>query len=501
MSRRFILSSPVILGAVLFLAAGELASGTDLAYVALMSVAVLAICTTYNMLGGLGTIGGVIFSAFALYVLVLSQFVKVFVFEAADLDLRAPDLTIAVYAVFFVSLMVGVFLFGWIRLKLPQPLEPESSRHAGIMYVICFVFGLTAKVYMTNLVLEHPELADSAGHGVARALSLLLPLSLVVAVDRRMRKTEGRHCFGWGALWPTLAIELFGFAAGIRTNFVTPPLLVAVTCYFRGYKFRARHYIAMAAMAAVLFFVVSPWYLFSRRYRHQSSLKEQITTAVAAAAEAPQHWKDIEDVVRSRATLSAARGLEYFSKTGTVTLNRLELIAPDDGVIAATAHHHWGLTTVKLDIQENIPHFIEPNKPDRDGVWYRASVGGLQSSYMASTYITTSLIADTWGGFGWAGVVAVPLVLLPWVFVLYDSMFEMSRPWGTVITLQVAMRIALSGIGQLLMGFLLIMPISILLVSWFTGWVARFIPLSGDKPHREGVPLFAPGGVDNITAD
>ncbi len=489
------------MGIVLFLVAGELAAGTGLAYVALMSVAVLAICTTYNMLGGLGTIGGVIFSAFALYVLVLSQFSKVFMFEAADLDLRAPDLTIAVYAVFFVSLMVGVFLFGWIRLKLPQPLEPESSRHSGIMYAFSFVLGLTAKVYMTNLVLEHPELSDSAGHGVARALSLLLPLSLVVAVDSRIRKTEGRHCFGWGALWPTLAIELLGFASAGRTGFVTPALLVAVTCYFRGYKFRPRHYIAFAAMAALLFLVVSPWYLFSRRYRHQSSLKEQIMIMAGAAAAAPSHWRDIKDVVESHQLRNAAFGGAYFSKAGTVTLNRLELIAPDDAVINATAHHHWGLTTINLDIQENIPHLIEPNKPDRDGIWYRASVAGLQSSYEPSSYVTTSLIADAWGSFGWAGVIAIPVLLTPWLFILYQSMFDMSRPWGTVVTLDIAMKIATFSIGQTLVGVLVVIPITILLVSWFMGWIARNIPLSGDKPHRRGVPLFAPDRISDVPGD
>jgi hypothetical protein len=501
MSRRLLLSPLTIIGVILFLAVGEVASGTALPFVGMMSLAMLAICVTYNMLGGLGTIGGVLFAAFAVYTLVLSQFAKVFMFEAADLNLRAPQLTIAVYAVFFLSLMVGVFLFAWIRLDLPKPLEPSTETHSGVMYGVSLVLGLAGRAYMINSALANPEMSTSLGHGVARAFAALLPLSLVIAVDARIRRTEGRQCFGWAAFWPAAAIELFGFAAGSRLGYVLPPGIVFVTGYLRGFRFRLRHYVVAAAMTALLFLFVSPWYLWTRDFRDQPNLWREIATMSRLAAAAPQHWQQVTEHVGASMQTSHARAGEYFSKPGTYTLNRLILIPDDGAVIGACSHYHWGPATVKIDVANSIPHFLMPKKPDRDGTWFRASVGGLQSSYEPTSYVTTSMIADAWGGFSWAGVIVVPLLLLPLIFIVYDSIFDMSRPWGTVVTLTSAMGIAITSIGGLAISFLLYAPISVLLVSWFTGWIVRSIPLSGDNPRRRGVPLFSQEKVRSIAGD
>jgi len=501
MTRRFILSPLTILGMVLFLAAGELVSGTSLPFVAIMAVAMLAIGATYNMLGGLGTFGGVLFAIFALNTLVVSQFAKVFMLEAADLTLRSPVLTIAVYAVYFLSLMVGVFLFGRARLQLPRPLEPTTALHSGVIYTVSLVIGLSATMYMTNLALMHPETAGSAEHGIARAFALLLPLSLVIAVDARLRKTGGAHCFGWAAFWPAFAIEFLGFMAASRTGFLMPPFLVLITCYFRGFRFRSRHYIAGGAIVALLFLVVSPWFLWSRSFRNQTSLWRQIAVMSRLAAAAPAYWPEVKGSVQESMTRAAAKGGEYFRKTGTVTLDRFVLIPDDDAVISACSHWHWGLATVRIDAENSIPHFILPNKPDRDGSWYRASIGGLQSSYQPSGFVTTSIIADAWGGFGWAGVIVVPLLLVPWFFVEYNSMFDMSQPWGTVALVVTALKVAVGSVATLLLGMMLSMPIYILLISWFTGWLTRYVPFVGDSLHRKGVPLFQRQGIRSTAGD
>jgi hypothetical protein len=501
MPKRLTLSPLTIIGVILFLAFGEVASGTALPFVGMMSLAMLAICVTYNMLGGLGTIGGVLFAAFAMYTLVLSQFAKVFIFEAADLNLRAPQLTIAVYAVFFLSLMVGVFLFAWIRLDLPKPLEPLSTTHSRVMYAVSFIVGLTASIYVKNVGLAHSEMATSTAHGLARAFSPLLPLSLVLAVDNRIRTTEGQYCFGWAAFWPTLAIELLSFAAGGRGAMITPPLLIAVTGYFRGFKFRRRHYIAAGAMAAALFAFVSPWYLWKSGFSRHKTLVKQLEATGSLLAEAPTVWQDVEEKVQSQQSRAVGLGTAYFGKAGMFTLDRMVLIPEDSAVIAACSHYHWGFATVKIDVANSIPHFLMPKKPDRDGTWYRASVGGLQSSYVGTYFITTSMISDAWGGFGWVGVIAVPLLLLPLAFVVYDSMFDMSRPWGTVVTLTSAIGIAVTSVGGLAISFLLYIPISILLVSWFTGWIVRTISLTGDNRSRNGVPQFSQEKVRSIAGD
>lgn len=490
----------MIIAMALFLAVGELASGTGIFYVAMMTAAVIAICVTYNMLGGLGTIGGIAFTYFAVYTLLFAQFAKVIFFQPADRTLQSPELTIAVYATYFVALMAGVFLFGWIRVDLPRPVEPETSAHLAMMYAVCFVAGTLATIYMTNLVLEHPDQATSTGHGFLRALSLLLPLSLVLAVDRRIRKTGGKRCFGWAAFWPSLVIEFMGWTVTGRREYVEPVLLVFITCYFRGFKLEKRHFIVAGAMAAALFLFVSPWYLYARPFRKATSLWERIQTMSRLLVAVRQNWPQAEALAKVAVAKSAAQESAYFTGAGDL-LNRLVLIETDSGVISACSHYHWGLATISLDLQDNIPHFIEPNKPDVDATWFRASVAREQSSQQESHFVTTSIISDAWGAFGWLGVIGVPLVLVPWLFVLYDSIFDMTRPWGTVAVMALLFQVGAGGVGKLLFSLMIVMPLSMLLISWFTGWIVRYIPLSGDAPLRRRGPLFEPEKAVGIAGE
>lgn len=502
MSKRFTLPPLVIFGAILFLAAGELASGTGLFFVAGMSVTMLAIGITYNTLGGLGTIGGVIFASFALNTLVISQFAKVLMFEPADKTLGAPELTIAVYAVYYVSLMVGVFLFAWIRLDLPKPLEPVTSTHSNVMYAMAFAVGLAATVYMTAQALKERLAAQgSTEHGLGRAFAALLPLSLVLAVDARIRKTEGRHSFGWLALWPLLAMEFFGFLQASRMGYLEAPLIVLITCYFRGIRFRKRHYLAVGVLVAGLVLFFFPYYAWSRTYRHQPDLEREITTMWRLLAQAPAHWAEVEQNARTSILAADRSGNQYFNRPGTFMLNRFSEIQPDSQLIRACAHFHYGLKAFWLDVESSVPHFILKNQPSLNGAWYRASISGLQSSYVGNSWVAMSTIPDAFGAFGWVSLILVPLLLVPATYVLYDSMFDMTQPWGTVTTVSLVFVTIASSVGQLVVSSLIEIPMYTLLVSWFFGWITRQVPMFGDKALAKRAKWPEPENAGSIAGN
>lgn len=503
MSRRFILPPLAICGAILFLAAGELASGTGLFFVAGMSVTMLAICITYNTLGGLGTIGGLVFTSFALNTLVISQFAKVLLFQPADKMLGAPELTIAVYAVYYLALMVGVFLFAWIRLDLPRPLEPVTSTHSNVMYATAFAVGLAATVYRTAVALKDPVAAQgSTGHGLSRAFAALLALSLVLAVDGRIRKTEGRHSFGWLALWPLLAMEFFGFLQASRTGYLEAPLIVLVTCYFRGVRFRKRHYLAVGVLLAGLFLFFFPYYMWSRSYRRQSSDIGQDTKTMWRLLEsAPKHWNLIEQASRESVVAAGRTGNDYFSTPGTFMLNRFSEIQPDSQLIRACAHFHYGLKAFWLDIESGLPHLIYKEQPELNGAWYRASISGLQSSYAGNSWVAMSTIPDAFGSFGWVSLILVPLLLVPATYVVFDSMFDMSQPWGTVITVSLLFVTIASSVGQIVLTSLIQIPIYTLLVSWLFGWVTRYVPLGGNRVLAKSAEWPEPENAGSIAGN
>ena len=479
MNRRFTLSPLLILGLVNFLIVGELISGTSPYFVGMMAIAVVSICLIYNLLGGLGTIGGIAFTSLALNSLIVSQFAKAAMFEAADLNLRAPDLTISVYAVFYFSLLVGTFLFGWIRLQLPKPLEPTSSSHSTTLYIFSLALGFLGAFALSASEIAGAQAQASIGHGFARAFAYLLPFSLVLAVDRRIRTTEGRSCFGWAALWPCIAMGFFSFLTAGRTELLEGPLIVAITCYLRGYRFRRKHYLAGAALIAVFFLFISPYYLWSRGWRNEEhSFGAETAVMTDLLLSAPSHWESIRETILSETEHASQYGGEYFSRAGTVTVNRFALIVDDGALIEACSHgFHYGIPIVESDLLSAFPHLLHRGDETLgETIWFRASIAGLQSSDAPNSFITMTGIADSYGAFGWLGVIFFPLLVIPAVFVVYDSIFDPSRPWGTVAVATVIFQIIPASIGSMIGSVLIMTPVYLLTISWFIGWAARVFP-------------------------
>ena len=482
MRSRFLLP-PVAIGALLcFLVIGELAAGTDIHFVAMMSVAVLAACLTYNLLGGLGTISGIGFSGFAISSLILGQVGKAVLLQRADENLHVPQLTITVYAVYYVSLLAGVFVFARLRVPLPKPLEPTGSMESRRLYVISLILGATANIGWLIMFYGQDAATNSLTHAIARALGYLLPLSLVLAVDDRIRSTHGRHSFGWMAFWPALVIEFMGFVGASRTGFVQPLALIALTCFLRGYKFRRRHYVAVALLVASFLLFVSPYYIWARRWRGSQNARELARNMIAEVQTAPSQWSAITYDVGSRVIEYRGAG-NYFQTPRAVTLNRFALIGPDSTLISAcSTGFHYGFTALRLDFLSQIPRVLYPNKPTYGSSTYLGQLDGQESDIIETTsFSAITPVADSFGSFGWLGVVLFPFLVMPAIFVVYESMFDASRPWGTVATVLLGFGIAAGSMGGNIAETLIKNPIYILVLSAGAAWVIRMIPATGDR--------------------
>lgn len=480
MSAKFTLSPLSLLCLVCFLFIGELVSGTDFYFASMAALAVLCACITYNLLGGLGSISGIAFTSFALNTLVISQVGKVLSLEPADKKLLVPQLTITVYAVYYFSLMVGTFLYAWVRLPLPRPVEQVTPAQSRYLYAASLVGGVVGTISFTVLNASGAAAQESFAHGVSRALALLLPFALVLAVDGRIRSSGGRHCFGWAALWPTLVLMFVGFIGAGRSEFVEPLLIVLITGYLRGYHFRRRHYVGAIASIVVFFVFVSPFFLYSRGWRGAITIKEQTAVMVRILESAPAQWQTIKNTVKVGMTEND-RTVSYFS--GGVTLNRLALIGPDSTLINACSHgFHYGFTALRLDFLAGVPRVLYKNKPDIGSNEYLGHLDGQEGDQFVTTNSTITPVGDSYGAFSWLGVVLFPLLVVPAIFVIYESMFDMSRPWGTVATVSLLFGLVGGSMGELIVGTMIREPIYILVISWGAAWCLRMIPMSGDRP-------------------
>lgn len=482
MDRPFSITAPMLFAAITFLVVGELAAGTQPEFVAMMAGTITCIAVTFNLLGGFKTISGIGFSAVALFTIVISQFAKVLFFEAADKYLEAPYLTIKVYLVFYFCLMAGVFVFGRMRIRLIKPLEPESEAQIDLQYTVSLVAGFLGNVLFDFYTAQSSAAANSAsGHGVGLALVALLPYSLVLAVLTTIRKSGGEHSFGLRAFIPWLAMVIFGLIGTGRGLIMLPSIIYGVTCYTSGYRFKRKHYIVGVTGLILFFAFISPIEIYTRGKITGEDLNSRIADIVSIARTMPSLA-----VVRqfSRGGAGSGSREEYYDRPGTFELSRISAIRADSNMISATSTgFHYGFTALKIDALHNVPHFLYPDKPEEDSAGYLGRVTGVNADWVTNQEAMITSIGDSYGAFGWLGVVVVGGLVYPFCFVLYESLFDLRKPWGVVALGGFAYSIWGASLGSMLL-ILTRTPLTLIAFSYVVGGVISMIPVKGTKGER-----------------
>ncbi len=472
--RAFRIPPLALLMTVLALAVGELACGTGLYFVTMMMIAMLSIGVTYNLLGGLSTFSGLMFAGFALRTIVISQFAKVLLFEAADRNLAVPGLTITIYAVFYCSAMIGAVLFGRFRLHLPRPVEPKTQSESRSLYFLAMPVGVIASIGLETFQSTYgQETQYTWARNVDLALSGLLLFSLVLAIDGRIQKTIGRHSLSLTALIPSAALAFTGFIDGTRTKIILPVLVWIVACKLRNFRFRLRHYVGAALAVIVFIFFISPLQLYSRGFLETGDFEERMVVAfdiLMDHSNPAQLWA----MQVARDETIGENPEQYYDSQNATILNRESLIRSDSNIFRACAQgFHYGVRGIKTDLLINVPAVLYPDKPKEDSNTYVGAVSGLSPEGTVKTAFST--IGDSFGAFGWLGVIIVPMFVLPFVFVIFDSAFDLRRPWGTV-----ALGFILAGSVEMTVGIWLAssirVPLYFIGLSYLLGWLTLCIP-------------------------
>ena len=439
----------------------------------------LCIGTTYNILGGLSTMSGIGFSAFALCTFVISQFAKVLLFEPAQSNLESPDLTIKVYFVFYFCAMIGVFVYGRLRINVPRPLEPATAAQAGLLYLVSVVVGLIAT---TTFEITHYGGSEAGGaaeaHSIGLAFSGLLLFAIVIAVQSRIRDTNGAHSASLRMFIPWSAMVFFGFINTSRGSILTPSIVWLLSCYVSGYRFRLKHLAACLTGLVVFVAVISPFEIYARGVTSGMNFRERMVANLSLLLSVPD-WITLKETSQGGAQTGSRE--EYYSRPGTFVLSRLSAIRADSNMISAcSTGYHYGFTAIKMDILHQIPRLLYKNKSEIDSAAFTGRVTGVNSDEVENGEFLITAVSDSFGAFGWWGVVLVPMFAFPFTFILYESMFDIGRPWGIV-----AMGAFCFPFAEINMGGLIALtfrtPISIVFLSYIVGGIIRMVPVKGDQ--------------------
>ena len=114
-------------------------------------------------------------------------------------------------------------------------------------------------------------------------------------------------------------------------------------------------------------------------------------------------------------------------------------------------------------------------------------------------------VSDSFGAFGWIGVVVVGMIAFPASFIIYESMFDIRRPWGIVAIGGFCLTFSQVNMGGLFNSSIRT-PIAIVLLSYLVGIILRMIPVQGAKdtimrpansvPLKNAQPGYLAGTMD-----
>jgi hypothetical protein len=251
-------------------------------------------------------------------------------------------------------------------------------------------------------------------------------------------------------------------------------------CYFRGYKFKRRHYIALIAGVTGFLLIIGPFELYSRDLIGNKDLVQRVLFSFQLL-EAHHDPRELTDAAVQGFESSDIRE-QYFSVPGTYIVSRLSLIRSDSNIVSACSNgQHYGFEAAKIDFLNSLPTFLFKNKPRyTDGGDYIGNITGMTSDQEGVSYPVLSAVGDSYGAFGWVGVILFPLLGFSALFVVYDSLFELGRPWGTVAFALCSIDFSEMEVGRLF-SLLVRLPIYIVLLSYIVGAIVKMIPVRGDR--------------------
>jgi hypothetical protein len=190
-------------------------------------------------------------------------------------------------------------------------------------------------------------------------------------------------------------------------------------------------------------------------------------------------WSVVDQA--SSAGVESGSREEYYEKPGTFVLSRLSAIRADSNMINACAGgFHYGFTALRIDLLRSLPRFLYKNKPGIDGASYTGRVTGVNSDEVVNGDFLITAVSDSFGAFGWLGVIVVSLLGFPTTFILYESMFDIRKPWGIVAAVGFFFQFSETSMSGLI-ALAVRAPLAILALSYVVGIVVRMIPVKGDE--------------------
>ncbi len=387
---------------------------------------ILVATASFNRAEGFSTTAGAYVFFYSVLAVIAGITIKATTGRPGDSNLRTPQRTMLVYLVSGMAMYAAVFVSRKLKTRKGFLEDVVADRTMLDAAVGCMVAGST--IYALVFTLPRGE------GSILSALSQLnrfLPMSIILGTIYQIRKSGGTSSVNTVVLLAigiNTALGLFLFSKeGIFIGFVS--WLIAASS--QRYRLSRMQIIGFLVGAFLTVHYLVPYAQYGRSYNEDPS-NTQLQNAIYLLSHLSEVREKTDAVQRDNAY---ERQSYYGEDLGF--LERLQMIGPDDGLIAATEEKGTiGMLPIYASFANLVPHFIWPDKPVLSfGNSYAHEVGGMIADDDVTTGISFSPAGEGYHILRWGGVALVAPVLWTMLFTVFDSLCGSTKasPWGLVV--------------------------------------------------------------------
>lgn len=387
---------------------------------------IIVAAIAFNVAGGFTRTSGAFVFFNATLGVIVGLCVKAYVGEAAETNLLAPLLTMALYLSGMCMMLVAVYLSKKLSTKRPLLGRMVTDSNLQTATVGCLAAGILIIVAQSFL---------PGGNGtVISALNQLnrfFPLAIILGVINTIRRSGGTRCVNLPVLIAAaISFTFFGVLNYSKEGMFAPIAAFLLAAASQRYKV-SRFQILGALLATFFMFqYMVPYSQYGRTYREEAGFN--VETSLSLLSNLPYVR---QQYLEASAGSYEEHVLGYYDNPQGF-FDRLQMISIDDALNHVTEQSGtYGIYPVIVSLENIVPHFIWKDKPVMLSGNIFAHEVGILGEEDFTTGISFSSTASSFHLIGWKGILLLAPAVWLCLFTIFDSLCGDTRksPWGLLV--------------------------------------------------------------------
>lgn len=379
----------------------------------------------FNRAEGFSSTAGAYVFFYAVLVVIVGITTKAVIGKSGDSFLRAPRVTILVYLVSIAGMYVAVVVSRKVKTHKGFLEDVVADRAMLDAAVGCIVTGIT--IYALAYLLPRTE---GSILSALNQINRFLPMSIILATIYQIRRSGGTSSVNAVVLLGISANTILGLLTFSKEGIFTGIVSWLIAACSQRYRISRVQAISLFVGGILVVHYLVPYSQYGRNYSEDPS-SSNFQNAVYLLS----HLGEVREKTNALEKDNNDRLSYYGENLGF--LERLQMIGPDDGLIAVTDEKGpVGWFPIYASFANLIPHFIWPDKPVvYFGNAYAREVGGMIADEDTTTGVSFSPSGEAYHVLQWGGVALLAPVLWAMLFTIFDSLCGSTKdaPWGLVV--------------------------------------------------------------------